>query len=113
MARPRKREPERRSAMLPRPRVTPEERRAIEQKAAACGLTLTEYQRQAALNATVIVRDSTHLVALIRQISAIGNNLNQLTRGAHVTGEADQERVRHILDDLEHLQLELMDGSEG
>jgi hypothetical protein len=61
-------------------RATADDVKEIERKAAKAGLSFSEYCRRAALNKQIV-----EIVPpdLRRQISAAGNNLNQLTRLAN------------------------------
>ena len=100
-----------RNVILPSIRVTEAERTAIKQKVLDAGLSASEYRRQALLNTVVVVRENAVDVAAVRQLSAIGNNLNQLTRKAHIHDEYDQQRLRDILTRLEAWLDEVIDGS--
>lgn len=61
-------------------RINVEEKQMIKQKAAAAGLTLSEFIRQAAME-----RDLVHQFdrAAVRQLKKIGYNLNQAVRHFH------------------------------
>jgi hypothetical protein len=78
-----------RTAHLPRTRCTQAERDAIERKAGEAGLSLSEYQRRACLSGVVVVRNSPAYGHTLRELSAIGNNLNQIARKANIHGGFD------------------------
>ena len=100
-----------RSCFLPRTRCTENERLALEAKAQAAGLSLSEYQRRALLNSGVNVRHRSVDVQASQQLSGIGRNLNQLVKAVHIHGEYDRQQLHALLSALEPLILGLMDGS--
>lgn len=102
-----------RDKRLPETRVSSDELAAIKAKAAQSGLTMSEYQRQTLMNGVVIVRDSLADESLIRHLSAIGNNLNQLVRKSHIHEETDTEKMRDILEIIERLIMGVIDGPES
>jgi hypothetical protein len=73
--------------------LTPSEREQIEKAAADAGARLSEYVRELCLRrsiaAAVVAGTSRNPAArgLMRELTAIGNNLNQLTRIANTNGE--------------------------
>ena len=74
-------------------RVTEGERQLIETQAQRAGLTLSEYVRRVATGQPVAER----LPAELRQtITGVANNLNQLTRYAHLQ-QFDSEAINAIL----------------
>ncbi len=89
--------PARRTAFLRPVRVTPDELEAVQQKADAAGLTLSEYQRQACLGGRIVVRDEPVNVEAVRQLLAIGRNLNQITKSGHIHKSVDEAALRSAL----------------
>ena len=86
-----------RTERLPDTRVTEGELAAIKQKARESGLpTQSEYIRRACLDAVVVVREPLADVDLIRQLAAIGNNLNQLARSANIEGWLDPVQIAEL-----------------
>jgi hypothetical protein len=77
--------------------LTPSERADLESRAAAAGASLSQYVRELCLRrasdpATVGgVRRNPQAKRLMFELSAIGNNLNQLARVANTTRHAAQE----------------------
>ena len=59
-------------------RCTEDERRKIRERAASRGLKLSDFVLRSALGKKIIVLDGFH--ELSKQLKAVGNNLNQLTR---------------------------------
>ena len=103
-----------RTDFLPRTRCTKPERLSIEAKAREAGLSLSEFQRRACLNALVVVQNEKQRADVLRQLAAIGNNLNQLARKSHIQGglrAATDERLHGALAALEGLLDEVADGS--
>ena len=68
-------------------RLLPSERSAMEQKAAAANLKLSEYLRAAGLSKTI--RSQPKIPEINRatyvELGRIGNNINQLTKTAHAS----------------------------
>lgn len=74
-------------------RATSEEQKQIEAKAQSAGLTVSEYVRRVATGQAVAER----LPAELRQaITGVANNLNQLTRYAHLR-QFDGQAIDEIL----------------
>lgn len=94
-------EKEYRDVVLPPLRVSTAERDQIKAKALRAGLSVSEYLRRAGLNLSVAARRSQVDGALVRQLAGIGNNLNQLTRKAHIHDEVDYARLQALLAALE------------
>jgi uncharacterized protein (DUF1778 family) len=86
---------ERRTAPL-RLQLTPSERAELENGAAAAGTHLSQYVRELCLrragDSTVVARTKRNPQArgLIHELTAIGNNLNQLARVANTVRAAPQ-----------------------
>lgn len=94
-------EKENRDAVLPPLRVSTSEREQIKAKALRAGLSVSEYQRRACLNLPVTTRRPAADATLVRQLAGIGNNLNQLTRKAHIHDDVDRVRLHSLLKALE------------
>ena len=103
MARLKKEEDTKRTAHLPRTRCTPYERGVIEDRAAQAGLSLSEYQRRACLEAVVVIREPMADNRLIYALLGIGRNLNQLTKKVHIFGEYDMALMRSVLRKIDGL----------
>lgn len=66
-------------------RVSPADRQQIQRRAVACGLTLSAYLRLVALGTIPRARPNQVQLETVYHLARIGNNLNQLTKGAHQT----------------------------
>ena len=62
-------------------RCTEDERRKIRERASSRGLKLSDFVLRSALGKKIVVADG--FWELSKQLKAVGNNLNQLTRLAH------------------------------
>jgi hypothetical protein len=83
-------------------RVTPEERRTLARRAAACGLSLSALLRQTTLGTVPRRRPQAIERQAVAQLGRVGNNLNQLARLANTTGRLGSERrLREVLDELQ------------
>lgn len=92
---------EKRDEFLPPVRVTKSELAAIQTQAKAAGLSLSDYRRGIYQNGRVVVRDNAADVEATRQLLALGRNLNQLTKSAHINGIADVKNLIGVLDKIE------------
>lgn len=99
-----------RSKVLSPVRVNEVERELIRAKAAEAGLSVSEYQRRALLDCVIVVRSNIVDVHAVRQLSAVGNNLNQLTRKTHIHDEIDVTRLNDILDNLDTIIMGIING---
>lgn len=96
MARPRKLAAARQTHWLTA-RVTADEKARILARAAQAGLGESEYIRRMAIDGKIVIRQSNGLagsVALASELRRIGNNINQQTILAHVSGELPPELKR-------------------
>ena len=100
--RPRKDDPSLRSEWL-RARVRPDQLHRIEQLARDAGKTPSEYVREAALTAQILIKRTKRVApALLHELSRIGNNLNQIARICNTTGESREAHgaIEIYLDEL-------------
>src|ERR1035437_6092457 len=67
-------------------RMTATEKLLIEGRAKKAGLTPSEWFRQAAKSAQIIPRLSPAEISYLNVLTGMANNLNQLTRLAHIRG---------------------------
>lgn len=84
-------------------RLSPDERDLVAKNAAAAGASRSEYCRQRALNYEVVARKPALDDAAMRELAAIGNNLNQLAHAANValkSGAIDAALYAKIDNDL-------------
>jgi len=95
---------------IPRTRCSESDRTLIEHKANQAGLKLGKYIRAMCVHGVVTIRASVLDVTLVKvltklgfELSAIGNNLNQLVTKAHVRDEVEQQRLLIILESIERL----------
>lgn len=99
MARPRKKEHEKRTAELPTIRVTPSERVLVEDKAAAAGVSLTDFVRVLALSEKVKPRQTKLEASFLVELNRIGVNLNQIAH-ARNAGRDDPAILQYAIDEL-------------
>lgn len=100
-------------ARLSHIRVTEDELEIIRTRADKAGLSVSEYVRQAALRSRIVVKNNSLDPALLASLNAIGNNLNQLTRKAHIRGQADQEKAREILEIIHEIGEKILHDPKG
>ena len=117
MARPNKKDAEKRDKWLPKMRVTLAELCAIKAKAAQAGLSLSEYMRQMALYGHVIVREPLADVSMLTKLDRIAtslhanaNNVNQQTKNAHIFGRINEARLAELVAENEALNMRIDDA---
>ena len=90
MSHTRKSEDKKRTVVV-RARITPMEKKWLEEKAEECGLTLSDWIRKATMNAKPLHRkpspDREIMLKLLAALGQSGNNLNQLMR--HLNQQKD------------------------
>jgi len=85
-------------------RLTETERLLVAGKAREAGMNLSAWFRAAAKKAVVVARLRPEEAALLRMLSGLSNNLNQLTRLAHREGLLTvQGKCRQLLQDIHHI----------
>lgn len=104
---------QKRDCELPRTRVSATELRIFKDRANNAGLSLSDFTRMAVLDGAVVVRENafdvraiTELSRVSQQLVAIGNNLNQLTKRAHIQNEHDPAHLQNILNAIEAATVE-------
>ena len=101
MARPAKSPDARRDHRVIRVPVSREENERIAHAAELAGLPVAAFMRSAALAVPIRARPSRETAGVIRQLAAIGNNLNQLAREAHAGHAPVEGRIRSVLAEVE------------
>lgn len=97
-------------------RMTPTERTAVVTAADAAGMGPSSFARVSVLRAAgrgPPIRKRRDAIATViapalGQLGRIGNNLNQLTRHAHVGGRVDPESLDRLRDEAERLTLAVL-----
>jgi hypothetical protein len=85
-----------------RVRLTETERFLIDQKAKEAGMLPSAWFRRAAIRAKVLARLTPQDLRILRMLAGMANNLNQITRLAHVEGLLSvQKRCREILTEID------------
>jgi hypothetical protein len=74
-------------------RLNEEEYDHLKQQTAASGLKMEPMLRQLILGVDLRPRPPDTYAALLRELSAIGNNVNQLAHQANARGEATQNEI--------------------
>lgn len=80
--------------------VTDGELEQVQQRAEAAGLTVSAYGRQAMLASAPRAKRAATNAAAIRELTAIGNNLNQLARRANAGRFPAQVEIEEALAEL-------------
>lgn len=83
-------------------RLTQIERMLIAGRAREAGMSPSEWFRKSAKTAKVMARFSAEDAAILRMLSGMANNLNQLTKLAHQEGLLSvQRRCRELMDGID------------
>ena len=98
---------ERNSAILVR--LTKQEKQNILKKAQACGMKMEPFIRKVVLGKEVKARPPNEYVQLIREVNAIGNNINQIAHIANSDQHISKEKIELVL----QLQNELIQLVRG
>ncbi|ABB76067.1 mobilisation protein (MobC) [Nitrosospira multiformis ATCC 25196] len=93
-------------------RLSDDELLHIRERANQAGGSTSKYLRKAALSGKVVIQQKTGNGPIVRQLLGIGNNLNQLTRMAHIHGGHDREKLREVLNDVQTVVMRFIDDSQ-
>lgn len=85
-------------------RLTEQEHKRLKTNAAACALKMEPYIRKLIAGSEVKARPSNEYVKLLREINAIGNNINQIAHIANAEQHISESKINEVL----HLQNEIM-----
>lgn len=78
-------------------RVTPAERKRIEEKMAQLGIrNMSAYIRKMAMDGLCVQLDLKDIRAFTEQVSRIGNNLNQYAKQANATGSIYAQDIAYL-----------------
>ena len=75
----------------------------IKEQAKATGLSISTYIRSLAKGKVLKVRPPETYANILRQLSAIGNNINQIAKVANSCGNVRQADVDYIIERQSHL----------
>jgi len=97
-------------------RMTPTERAAVATAADAAGMGPSTFARVSVLRAAgqkAPIRKRRDVIAtviapVLGELGRVGNNLNQLTRHAHVGGRVDSTSLNQLRDEAERLTLAVL-----
>lgn len=88
-------------------RMTAEDKKRIQDKAAAAGMTMSEYVRALVDRKKIVV--APELPELLRQIIKIGTNVNQILLVNENYGTASRETVEEVRNNLSAITYKLSD----
>ena len=93
---------ERNTAVLVR--LSQKEKEHLKSQATACALKMEPYIRKLIMGNVIRPRPPNEYVKLLREINAIGNNLNQIAHIANAEQHISESKINEVL----HLQNEIM-----
>ena len=85
-------------------RLTEQEHKRLKTNAAACALKMEPYIRKLIMGKEVRPRPPDEYIKLLREINAIGNNINQIAHIANAEQRISENKINEVL----HLQNEIM-----
>lgn len=85
-------------------RLSEKEKEHLKSQAAACALKMEPYIRKLIMGKEVRPRPPDEYVRLLREINAIGNNINQIAHIANAEQKISESKINEVL----HLQNEIM-----
>lgn len=85
-------------------RLSPKEKEHLKSQAAACALKMEPYIRKLIMGKEVRPRPPDEYIKLLREINAIGNNINQIAHIANAEQRISENKINEVL----HLQNEIM-----
>lgn len=85
-------------------RLSEKEKEHLKSQAAACALKMEPYIRKLIMGKEVRPRPPDEYVKLLREINAIGNNINQISHIANAEQHISESKINEVL----HLQNEIM-----
>lgn len=85
-------------------RLTEQEHKRLKTNATACALKMEPYIRKLIMGKEVRPRPPDEYIKLLREINAIGNNINQIAHIANAEQRISENKINEVL----HLQNEIM-----
>lgn len=78
-------------------RLSPKEKEHLRAQAAACALKMEPYIRKLIMGNIICPRPPDEYVRLLREINAIGNNINQIAHIANAERHISKDKVEEVL----------------
>ena len=78
-------------------RLSPKEKEHLRAQAAACALKMEPYIRKLIMGNIIRPRPPDEYVRLLREINAIGNNINQISDIANAERHISKDKVEEVL----------------
>ena len=85
-------------------RLSEKEKEHLKSQATACALKMEPYIRKLIMGKEVRPRPPDEYIKLLREINAIGNNINQIAHIANAEQRISENKINEVL----HLQNEIM-----
>ena len=78
-------------------RLSPKEKEHLKAQAAACALKMEPYIRKLIMGNIIRPRPPNEYVKLLREINAIGNNINQIAHIANAEQRISEDKIETVL----------------
>lgn len=73
------------------------ERNQLEKQAGNAGLSMSQFVRKLIMGKDIQPRPPDNIVQLIREINAVGNNINQIAKKVNIESRVSQAQLEEIL----------------
>ena len=77
-------------------RLTKKEKQALQKKSKACSMKMEPFIRKLIMGVEIKARPPNEYVQLIREVNAIGNNINQIAHIANAEGRISEEKIKEL-----------------
>lgn len=78
-------------------RLTKNEKLALQKKASSCGMKTEPFIRKLITGIEIKARPPNEYAQLIREVNAIGNNINQIAHIANAEGRISEEKIQSVM----------------
>ena len=78
-------------------RLSPKEKEHLKAQAAACALKMEPYIRKLIMGNIIRPRPPDEYVKLLREINAIGNNINQIAHIANAERHISKDKIEEVI----------------
>lgn len=93
-------------------RVTPEEKKLLEEKSKFCNLSKTEYLRKVIRENVIIIENNQEKMNYLYELNKIGVNINQIARVVNENGNIDDEDMQNVLKYMREIKKNVSDYFE-
>lgn len=85
-------------------RVTPEDKKLLEQKAKFCNLCEADYLRKIIRENVIIIENEQEKKDYLYELNKIGVNINQIARVVNENGNISDEQMQMVLEEMKNVK---------